>query len=312
MIKCAENRRRRRWEKLKRTEKTGILVLVTLLLLSGVLLPSPNAAAYTAPEYRDAAFHEAAALTGDRVRLDVSCLDQGYVAVSATSDMRLKFQVIKDDVTYNYDLPSNGTPGVFPLQGGNGYYCFRVMENVVDKKYSELYAFTCDVWMQDEFQPFLRPSSYVNYNRDSECVQKAAELAAGAADELGVVSAVYNFVCAQVTYDREKAATVRSGYLPNPDETMRTGKGICFDYAALAASMLRSQGIPTKMIFGYVAPQGLYHAWNMFYTPQSGWVTVSFEARGENWNRMDLTFSANGADADFIGDGSNYSDVYYY
>ena len=93
---------------------------------------------------------------------------------------------------------------------------------------------------------------------------------------------------------------------------MNTGKGICFDYAALAASMLRSQGIPTKMIFGYVAPQGLYHAWNMFYTPQSGWVTVSFEVRGENWTRMDLTFSANGADATFIGDGSNYSDVYYY
>ena len=288
------------------------LVLLALLVLSGTLLPAQKAAAYTAPEFREASFHESAAMVGDRVRLDVSCLEQGYVAVSATSDKRLKFQVIKDDMTYNYDLPSNGTPGIFPLQCGNGNYRFRVMENVVDKKYSELYSFTCDVWMQDEFQPFLRPSSYVNYNRDSACVQKAAELAAGAADELGIVSAVYNYVCGQVTYDRDKAATVRSGYLPTPDETMRTGKGICFDYAALTASMLRSQGIPTKMIFGYVAPQGLYHAWNMFYTPQSGWVTVSFEARGENWNRMDLTFSANGADADFIGDGSNYSDVYFY
>ena len=251
-------------------------------------------------------------MLSDRVKLDVSCLDQGYVAVSAVSDMRLKFQVIKDETTYNYDLPSDGTPGIFPLQGGNGSYRFRVMENVVDKKYSELYSFTCDVRMQDEFQPFLRPSTYINYTRDSACVRKAAELAAGCSDELGLVSAVYNFVCSQVTYDREKAATVKSGYLPVPDETMNSGKGICFDYAALAASMLRSQGIPTKMIFGYVAPQGLYHAWNMFYTPQSGWVTVSFEVRGENWTRMDLTFSANGADATFIGDGSNYSDVYYY
>ena len=186
------------------------------------------------------------------------------------------------------------------------------MENVVDKKYSELYSFTCDAWLQDEFQPFLRPSTYINYTRDSDCVRKAAELAAESSDELSLVGAVYNFVCSQVTYDREKAMTVKSGYLPVPDETMNSGKGICFDYAALAASMLRSQGIPTKMIFGYVAPQGLYHAWNMFYTPQSGWVTVSFEVRGENWTRMDLTFSANGADATFIGDGSNYSDVYYY
>ena len=294
------------------TGKRLLCAALTLLMLAAGLLPGRKAYAYTAPEFRDAEFHEAAAMLGDRVKLDVSSLDQGYVAVSAVSDMRLKFQVIKDETTYNYDLPSDGTPGIFPLQGGNGSYRFRVMENVVDKKYSELYSFTCDVRMQDEFQPFLRPSTYINYTRDSACVRKAAELAAGCSDELGLVSAVYNFVCSQVTYDREKAATVKSGYLPVPDETMNSGKGICFDYAALAASMLRSQGIPTKMIFGYVAPQGLYHAWNMFYTPQSGWVTVSFEVRGENWTRMDLTFSANGADATFIGDGSNYSDVYYY
>ena len=294
------------------TGKRLLCSALTLLMLAAGLLPGRKAYAYTAPEFRDAEFHEAAAMLGDRVKLDVSSLDQGYVAVSAVSDMRLKFQVIKDETTYNYDLPSDGTPGIFPLQGGNGSYRFRVMENVVDKKYSELYSFTCDVRMQDEFQPFLRPSTYINYTRDSACVRKAAELAAGCSDELGLVSAVYNFVCSQVTYDRDKAATVKSGYLPVPDETMNSGKGICFDYAALAASMLRSQGIPTKMIFGYVAPQGLYHAWNMFYTPQSGWVTVSFEVRGENWTRMDLTFSANGADATFIGDGSNYSDVYYY
>lgn len=294
------------------TGKRLLCAVLTLLMLAAGLLPGRKAYAYTAPEFRDAEFHEAAAMLGDRVKLDVSSLDQGYVAVSAVSNMRLKFQVVKDETTYNYDLPSDGTPGIFPLQGGNGSYRFRVMENVVDKKYSELYSFTCDVRMQDEFQPFLRPSTYINYTRDSACVRKAAELAAGCSDELGLVSAVYNFVCSQVTYDREKAATVKSGYLPVPDETMNSGKGICFDYAALAASMLRSQGIPTKMIFGYVAPQGLYHAWNMFYTPQSGWVTVSFEVRGENWTRMDLTFSANGADATFIGDGSNYSDVYYY
>ena len=295
-----------------RTAKVLLRALLIWLLLPGLLIPAPAAFAYQAPGYRDAQFHPESAMSGERVRMDVSGVDLGYVAVSATSDTRLKFQVVKDDVTYNYDLASDGTPGIFPLQGGDGSYRFRVMENVVDKKYAELYAYSCDVWMLDEFQPFLRPSTYVNYSPDSACVKKAAELSAPAADELGVVSAIYNYVCGAVTYDREKAASVKSGYLPVPDETMSTGKGICFDYAALTAAMLRSQGIPTKMIFGYVAPQNLYHAWNMFYTPQSGWVTVSFEARGDDWNRMDLTFSANGADATFIGDGSNYSDVYFY
>ncbi len=289
-------------------------VLVTLLILAVLLGGTVRTADAegTPPDFMDASFHEELAENEGRVRLDLSALEQGYVAVSATSDKRLKFQVIKDEDTYTYDLASDGTPSVFPLQSGNGSYRFRVMENVVDKKYSELCARTCEVRLLDEFQPFLRPSSYVNYRPDSECVKKAEELIKGASDDASVVKAVYNCVCESVKYDREKAASVKSGYLPDPDETLRTGKGICFDYAALAASMLRSQGIPTKMVFGYVAPKDLYHAWNMFYTEETGWVTVTFSVNPKDWTRIDLTFSANGADSNFIGDGSNYSDVYYY
>ena len=50
----------------------------------------------------------------------------------------------------------------------------------------------------------------------------------------------------------------------------------------------------------------------MFYTKESGWVTVSYQLNPQNWTRMDLTFSANGADGNFIGDGGNYKDVYMY
>ena len=126
------------------------------------------------------------------------------------------------------------------------------------------------------------------------------------------MKAIYDYVCGAIKYDTAKATSVSSGYLPDPDETLRTGKGICFDYASLAAAMLRSQGIPTKIIFGYVAPDNLYHAWNMFYTEESGWVTVSFEVSADTWTRIDLTFSAGGASDKFIGDGTHYTDVYSY
>ncbi|MBQ2582903.1 MAG: transglutaminase domain-containing protein, partial [Erysipelotrichaceae bacterium] len=114
------------------------------------------------------------------------------------------------------------------------------------------------------------------------------------------------------TYDKAKAESVQSGYLPDPDETLATGKGICFDYASLTASMLRSQGIPTKLIFGYVSPNDVYHAWNMIYTEEAGWIVAEFKVNENDWNRIDLTFSANGAESRFIGDGGNYTDVYQY
>ncbi len=265
---------------------------------------------YKAPPMLGAEFHSTQAVSG--VQLDLSALSEGYVAVSAESEMRLKFQVKKDEETYTYDLSSDGTPSIFPLQCGDGTYHFRVMENVVDTKYAELYSETAEVTLQDEFQPYLRPSDYVPFDAGSACVEKARELAAQCDTALDVVSAVYDYICQTVTYDKAKAESVQSGYMPDPDETMASGKGICFDYAALAAAMLRSQGIPTRMIFGYVSPDDLYHAWNMFYIEESGWVTVHYQASGNDWNRLDLTFSANGADGTFIGDGGNYADVYIY
>ena len=222
----------------------------------GPLVPAAQAAE-RADEFLDAEFHSQLAQGNDRVKIDLSAVEEGYVAVSARSDSRLKFQVKKGEETYNYDLSSDGTPAIFPLQHGDGDYRFRVMENVVDKKYAEIYSVTCSVTLRDEFQPFLRPSTYVPYGADSQCVIKASEFAAGAEDPLAIVHEVFRFICRTVKYDKAKAKNVQSGYLPDPDETMRTGKGICFDYAALAAAMLRSQGIPTKMIFGYVSPDDL-------------------------------------------------------
>lgn len=267
---------------------------------------------YMAPPFLDAVFHEDKAQGDNGVRIDLSAIADGYVAVSAVSDSRLKLQLKHGEDTYTYDLPPDGTPTVFPLSCGDGDYLVRVMENVADNRYTEKYSVGFSARLTDEFQPFLRPSVYVPYSQQSDCVKKAEELTAGAADEIEVVQAIYKFIAANIRYDRRKAETVQSGYLPDPDDTMNTGKGICFDYAALAASMLRSRGIPTKMVFGYVSPKGLYHAWNMFYTESSGWVTVKFETSREGWNRMDMTFVANGSSDKFVGDGSNYADVYYY
>ncbi len=257
-------------------------------------------------------FDESAAKGNGSAKIDCSQAHLGYVGVQAWESKRLKFQVIKGSKTYNYDLPGDGTTTFFPLQSGNGSYTLRVMKNVVDNKYTPLYSTTCNANLDDEFQPFIRPSIYVNYNADSACIAKAHELAESSETKLDFVAQVYKLITKSVRYDWNKAKTVQSGYVPVPDETLATGKGICFDYASLAASMLRSQGVPTKLIFGYVSPKGAYHAWNMFYTEETGWVTVSYEVTEDSWNRLDLTFSANGKSSDFIGDGGNYSDVYYY
>ena len=274
---------------------------------------------YQAPEFADSVFHADQAEGKGDVLLDLSNVSLGYGAVSAKADSRVKLQITTEganDPKYTYDVPTDGTPIIFPLTSGDGKYTFFVGENVSDTRYAQLYQTQCDVKLQDEFQPFLRPSVYVNYSQDSECVRKAAELAETAETALDVVEAVYEYVCDNITYDKELASQVqaktKTSYVPDLDQVLKSKKGICFDYAALAAAMLRSQGIPVKMVFGDVSPNDVYHAWNMFYTEQTGWVSVHFQVKTGDWNRLDLTFSANGADDTFIGDGSNYLDQLYY
>jgi len=267
---------------------------------------------YEIPEFLSVEYDESAGDSSNGTCLDISHSAQGYFGIRSKSDARLKLQVLKDDLVYTYDIPNDYTTVFFPFQSGNGRYVIRVMENVRDSKYREVYRKEVKVKLADEFQPFRRPSMYVNYDASSKCVQLAHTMAEKAADANDFISMVYSHIVKNVRYDKKKAKTVASGYCPDPDETLSTKKGICFDYASLACAMLRSQGIPAKLIFGYVAPDDLYHAWNMIYTSESGWITVEFNVSSNVWNRVDLTFSAGGSDLKFIRDDGNYAELYQY
>ena len=91
--------------------------------------------------------------------------------------------------------------------------------------------------MTDEFAPFLRPNQYVDYTNAVNTVAKAAELTKGLTDPLAKVKAVYEFVVKTLKYDRAKASSVQSGYLPVLDTVLAQKKGICFDYASLMTAM---------------------------------------------------------------------------
>lgn len=248
---------------------------------------------------------------GGDFSIDTSTAPQGYVGASATSGSRLKFQVTYGDMSYNYDLPQDGSPIVCPINMGNGTYTFTIWENTGDNRYVQLGdAVTTDVALESEFAPFLRPSYFCNYTDGSACVQKAAELAASAENQGDLLRNIYNYVVDNVTYDDSKAATVEDGYVPNPDSTLQSNTGICFDYASLTAAMLRSQGIPCKIMTGYVSPDNIYHAWNMVYIDGT-WSTITFTVDANSWTRIDTTFAAGGASG-FVGDGTNYTDRYTY
>lgn len=257
-------------------------------------------------------FNTSAASASNGAAIDTSSASDGYVGAAAKSGSRLKLQVTKNGQSMNYDMPSDGTPVIVPLDMGNGNYTVSVMQNTSGSRYVELYSTSVNAKMASEQAPYLVPNLFCEYDANSNVVAKAKELTRDAQNEGDALRLIYSWIESNVRYDDAKAAELngKSGYIPNPDDTLSTQTGICFDYASLAAAMLRSLGIPTKIITGYVAPNGIYHAWNMVWIDGS-WKSVHFTVNPRDWTRVDLTFAANGA-GDTVGDGSNYTEKYTY
>lgn len=247
------------------------------------------------------------------VALDLSHIADGYfMAQYLGTNNKVKMQVTgPNDVTYTYNLGTSYD--VFPFAAGNGTYVIGIHENITGTQYATIFNTSVNVTISDEFSPYLYPNQYVNFNKDSKVVALASELAYTANDDITVVTNIYNYVISNIAYDYDKATTVQTGYLPVVDELLITKKGICFDFAAAMASMLRSQRIPTRLEIGYAGEA--YHAWISTYLDEIGWVNGIIEFDGKNWQLMDPTFAASSSEEklkDFIGDGNNYVTKYIY
>ena len=251
---------------------------------------------------------------GSAAVVDYSHTEEGYVMVQyfAETDRRLKVLLKGPSTTYNYNLPQ-GQWTVFPLSDGDGSYQVGIYQNTGGNRYATVMTACFDVALEDEFAPFLRPNQYVNYLDAPNAMALGAELCLGLEHPLEKVAAVYDYVVQNLTYDEEKAATVKSGYLPVLDQVLEAKKGICFDYASLMTAMLRSQNVPCKLVVGYAG--NIYHAWISVWTEENGWVDGAIFFDGHIWKRMDPTFASSAENMeemlDFIENG-NYTVKYLY
>ncbi|MBR3226087.1 MAG: transglutaminase domain-containing protein [Atopobiaceae bacterium] len=315
-----------RWHN-KVTRRAAIMAVAAVLLSAtlaacggggggggGATSESTSGADFQAPSSVDSAsFDEGSAVSQNDASIDTSSVNEGVVMAHAKSASRLKLLVTHGDMSYNYDMPGDGTPITAPINMGDGAYTFAIMRNTGGSNYVEIASTTADVKLVDESIPFTRPNMYCNYTDSSACVAKARELTADAQNVGDAVKAVCTYIVNNVDYDTDKASQLKevTGYVPNPDETFSTNKGICFDYASLGAAMLRSLGIPTKIVTGYVSPNDLYHAWIMVYIDGS-WTSAQFSVNPQSWSRVDLTFAADSGNDSYVGDGVSYTDRYVY
>ena len=154
---------------------------------------------------------------------------------------------------------------------------------------------------------YLAPSEHVRWEANDDVAERASAAARGA-------SSVGELVGAMTDEARRALA-----YLPGSteigislSELLRRGSGVCQDFAHLAIGMLRSVGVPSRYVSGYLfaadetAPD----------TVDSGTVTVQTHAwievavPGGGWRAFDPTNAAPvGERHVVIGHGRDYGDV---
>ncbi len=265
----------------------------------------------------------------DDVIIDYSNVSQGYIMVKYTAELReggrIKIEVIPNDYVkeneyqpdeYYYDIVPSEEFTTIPITLGDGNYTVNVrsLKAGTTNDYAYDGQLVLDVELESEFIPFLYPSLSVYFDENSLSVSTAEDVVTGATSDLDAIESIFNFVVDNVEYDWDLAASDRSFYYVDADSVVQTGTGTCYEYSTLMAAMLRSQGFPTKMVFGFAGDA--YHAWLLVYEEESGTVDRVIHFNGNSWQLMDPTFASSGNRGaeyeQYIGDGANYINFSYY
>lgn len=209
--------------------------------------------------------------------IDTEELSKGIIHISYKSPTKAKAKVMieKDKEKYTYNLDATGKVETYPLQLGNGTYKVSILENTTGSKYKLIDSEKVTLNMASPNDVYLNAIQNVNWNADSQAIKKGKELTAGIHEAPKRVNTLYDYVVNGYAYDYDKLATLPTTYLPVIDKTFKDKTGICYDFSALYASMLRSQGTPTKLVKGYSPNAEGYHAWNEAYDSKTGeWAII--------------------------------------
>ncbi|MGI6084445.1 MAG: transglutaminase-like domain-containing protein [Acetivibrionales bacterium] len=208
----------------------------------------------------------------DNSRSELGTVGARYVP---SAQKRVKTRVQNNMDKYDYDLFGRDNFEYFPLQLGDGEYKISIFENITGNRYRQVKAQNIKAAIKNILDVFRASIQTVNWNPDMEIIKKAGELTKDLMTDKEKIVTIYNFVVDTFSYDYNKINNINTTYVPDIEQIYIDKKGICYDYSAVFAAMLRSQNIPSKLIKGYSDLVDGYHAWNEVYlADENRWIVI--------------------------------------
>lgn len=197
--------------------------------------------------------------------IDKSQLEKGLITIKYDTEEKADYmlRVTKGMKSYDYKVVPGGQ---YSLQMGNGLYKIFIGELVTGRTYKQVLAEEIKLELGEPNIVFLQSTYMIKWHDQNKAIIQAQELTKNAKSDEEKAALIYNYIVDKISYDYELAATVQTGYIPDIDVTYAKATGICYDYATIMAGMLRSVGVPTKLVTGFHKDDvETYHAWNKVY-----------------------------------------------
>lgn len=119
---------------------------------------------------------------------------------------------------------------------------------------------------------------------DTQTEELSDEICAGCKTDEDKVKAIYQWIIQNFEYDYDYRAFIQYFDIRR---TLRTYKGVCYDFSNLFAALCRSQNIPCYVVDGSSYDTAAHHTWNRVYYDNSWWnvdVTNDMSASKNNEN----------------------------
>jgi transglutaminase-like putative cysteine protease len=156
-----------------------------------------------------------------------------------------------------------------------------------------------DSHCEDRFEEYLTPTPLTAL--DDELTGIAADIKRDSATPSEAAAAVCEWVHSTLTYE-----TGATGVSTSAVEAYLARRGVCQDLSHLAIGMLRSMGVPTRYVSGYLHPGGTVEVGKAVTGESHAWI----EWFDGSWNRFDPTnLTAPGQAHVVVGRGRDYRDV---
>lgn len=203
---------------------------------------------------------------------NIAKINNNEIAVASNSyGKHMRIMVEKGNDKYYYSLNNNKEN--LPIQLGDGSYTVKILQNTSGNKYKVMDKSTLTVKGSNSLDVYLTSAQPVYWEGKSKLQSLTKSLTQNLKTDKEKVDAFYSYIVNNIKYDSNKINNISTDYVPQLEETIDSKLGICYDYAALFAGMLRSEGIHTKLVKGYKSDMKEYHAWNEVLI-DGNWVTI--------------------------------------